>query len=125
MTLLVTVEEIQDLFSDVKPVPQDDGPDPVCVISYPPAFSLAYDYMRAVWRTKELSGKTIEKIVPIPFDCHLLIIWPHFPPLLLRAFLETNRSLPSTEPCQLYCMAFSSAVFGSSWSTLRPGSYSE
>ena len=49
MTLLVTVEEIQDLFSDVKPVPQDDGPDPVCVISYPPAFSLAYDYMRARW----------------------------------------------------------------------------
>jgi hypothetical protein len=28
----------------------------VCVIQYPTAFALAYNYMRAIWKTNEKSG---------------------------------------------------------------------
>jgi hypothetical protein len=53
---MLSVEDIPELFQDLAPIPQNDGPDRVCVIEYPSAFTLAYNYMRAVWAAKELSG---------------------------------------------------------------------
>lgn len=50
---------MSEVFSDLSPMPQDDGPEPVCVIDYPTSFRLAYDYMRAVWKADELSDRTL------------------------------------------------------------------
>ena len=53
---MLAVTDIPEVFQDLSPIPQNGGPDRVCVIQYPSAFSLAYNYMRAVWAAKELSG---------------------------------------------------------------------
>ena len=49
-------QDLTEIFSDLDRVPQDDGHEPVCVIQYPTSFTIAYDYMRAVWKAKEFSG---------------------------------------------------------------------
>jgi protein farnesyltransferase/geranylgeranyltransferase type-1 subunit alpha len=56
MRAMIPIDELSTIFADVTPLPQDDGPEPVCVIEYPTAFAIAYDYMRAIWKTKEFSG---------------------------------------------------------------------
>ena len=53
---MIPVDELSTIFSDLAPIPQDDGPEPVCVIQYPTSFVLAYNYMRAVWKSNEFSG---------------------------------------------------------------------
>ena len=54
------IEELPELFSDLTPIPQNDGEDnSICVIAYQKAFSTAYDYMRAVWNAKEFSGMCV------------------------------------------------------------------
>jgi len=55
--MMISVEEIPNVFQDLVPIPQHDGPDRVCVIQYPSSFILAFNYLRAVWAKKELSGK--------------------------------------------------------------------
>ena len=55
--MMIPVDELTTVFSDLTPVPQEDAPEPVCVIQYPTAFALAYNYMRAVWKAKEYTGK--------------------------------------------------------------------
>jgi hypothetical protein len=56
MQTMIPVDELATVFSDLAPIPQDDGPEPVCVIQYPTSFVLAYNYMRAVWKSNEFSG---------------------------------------------------------------------
>jgi len=46
-------------FSDVIPIPQDDGPRPVVQIAYSDAFKDAYDYFRAIYATNELSRRAL------------------------------------------------------------------
>ena len=53
---MIPVEEISTVFDDLDPIPQDDGPEPVCVIQYPTSFVISYNYMRAVWKFNEFSG---------------------------------------------------------------------
>jgi protein farnesyltransferase/geranylgeranyltransferase type-1 subunit alpha len=43
--------------TDVKPIPQDDGPEPVCSIAYSPEFIQAYDYLRALLKADERSER--------------------------------------------------------------------
>ena len=53
---MIPVDELSTVFSDLKPIPQDDGPEPVCVIQYPSSFVISYNYMRAVWKSQEYTG---------------------------------------------------------------------
>eukprot|EP01134_Creolimax_fragrantissima_P002041 CFRG2041T1 len=44
-------------WADITPIPQDDGPDPPCSISYTPLFVDAMDYFRAVMKQSEMSER--------------------------------------------------------------------
>eukprot|EP00980_Cylindrotheca_fusiformis_P010548 scaffold2334_cov118-Cylindrotheca_fusiformis.AAC.20 len=59
MSMMIQVDELSEVFSDLTPIPQDDGPEPVCVIQYPTSFRLAYDYMRAIWKANEMSDRAL------------------------------------------------------------------
>lgn len=50
------IEDLDTVFADVDPLPQDDGPNPVCVIAYNQDFIKAYDYMRAILQSDEHSS---------------------------------------------------------------------
>ena len=47
-------------FEDIKPIPQDDGPEPVCAIAYSPLFIRAYDILRAVLKADERSQRAFD-----------------------------------------------------------------
>ncbi|PWN38058.1 protein prenylyltransferase, partial [Meira miltonrushii] len=47
------------VWEDVKPVPQDDGPAPLCPILYSPNYSQAMDLLRALLPKDELSPRTL------------------------------------------------------------------
>mmetsp|Transcript_6755 Transcript_6755/g.8745 ORF Transcript_6755/g.8745 Transcript_6755/m.8745 type:complete len:430 (+) Transcript_6755:112-1401(+) len=53
------LSEVFDRFSDVTPVPQDDGPHLVCKIDYPPNFSQVYDVFRACLQTNETTSDRV------------------------------------------------------------------
>ena len=46
--LTFDIADLPDVFADMKPVPQADGPTAVCRIDYPPRFVQAYNYFRAL-----------------------------------------------------------------------------
>jgi protein farnesyltransferase/geranylgeranyltransferase type-1 subunit alpha len=52
--------EFGEVFEDVAPVPQNDGPEPVCSIAYKPSFERAMNYFRAVIRLKEYSPRAFQ-----------------------------------------------------------------
>lgn len=60
--LMLPVEAIATTFEDLDPIEQDDGPEPVCVIQYPSSFTLAYNYLRAVWKAKEVNSQRALKL---------------------------------------------------------------
>ncbi|KAJ3681131.1 hypothetical protein LUZ60_015620 [Juncus effusus] len=72
-------------WSDVRPVPQDDGPDPVVPIAYTDEFRDAMDYFRAVYSASEMSPRalrlTAEVLMRNPGN---YTIW-HFRRLVLEA----------------------------------------
>ncbi|XP_067626270.1 protein farnesyltransferase/geranylgeranyltransferase type-1 subunit alpha [Eurosta solidaginis] len=47
-------------WSDVQPIPQDDGEHPVVAIAYSPRFREVFDYFRAVLARKEKSQRVLE-----------------------------------------------------------------
>jgi protein farnesyltransferase/geranylgeranyltransferase type-1 subunit alpha len=51
---------IPDIFSDIDPIPQSDGPEPACAITYTPEFVEAHDYLRAVLKVDERSERAFD-----------------------------------------------------------------
>ena len=47
-------------WADVKPIEQDDGPNPVVKIAYSKHFSETFDYIRACMQSNELSERALE-----------------------------------------------------------------
>ena len=52
--------DLETIFADLEPIPQDDGPTPVCAILYLPDFVQAMDYFRAVLYKKEYSSRALD-----------------------------------------------------------------
>ena len=50
---------LQTLFVDLPPVPQDDGPFPICSIQYSPSFVTVMNYFRAVLAIGEMSERAL------------------------------------------------------------------
>jgi protein farnesyltransferase/geranylgeranyltransferase type-1 subunit alpha len=46
-------------WSDIVPIRQDDGPNPVVRIAYTERFSETFDYLRACMQTNELSNRAL------------------------------------------------------------------
>ena len=100
---MLSASEIPEVFADLTPIPQNDGPDRVCTIDYPSAFSLAYNYMRAVWAAKERSGTYGLRCswrVVFFLCCFSLIMFP-----LPLHFLERALKLTAT------CLKFNPANY--------------
>lgn len=53
----IQVMNIPDVFSDIDPISQSDGPEPACAITYTPEFVEAHDYLRAVLKADERSER--------------------------------------------------------------------
>jgi len=51
---------LSEVFHDIDPIPQNDGPYPVCAIDYPEAFVRAMDYLRALMKINEHSERALE-----------------------------------------------------------------
>ncbi|XP_030382847.1 protein farnesyltransferase/geranylgeranyltransferase type-1 subunit alpha [Scaptodrosophila lebanonensis] len=47
-------------WADVKPLPQDDGPNPVVAIAYSPKFREVFDYFRAIIASREKTWRALE-----------------------------------------------------------------
>lgn len=47
-------------FQDINPLPQEDGPEPVCSITYSPEFTEAFDYLRAILKADERSQRAFD-----------------------------------------------------------------
>jgi hypothetical protein len=53
------ISDLPEVFGDLERIPQDDGPAAVCQIDYPAAFSMAFDYFRAILRIEEYSWRAL------------------------------------------------------------------
>ena len=51
---------VTEIFNDITPIPQDDGPNPICQIDYPQEFDMAQSYLRAILQKKEHSERALQ-----------------------------------------------------------------
>jgi protein farnesyltransferase/geranylgeranyltransferase type-1 subunit alpha len=58
-TMMIPIEDISEIFHDLTPISQDDD-GLVCTIQYPSSFTLAYNYIRAVWSVNEFSDRSLK-----------------------------------------------------------------
>eukprot|EP00940_MAST-03C_sp_MAST-3C-sp2_P000461 g461.t1 len=58
--MTTTNDDWKKKWADVTPVPQDDGPAPICPIAYTKEFVETMDYFRAAFLSNELSERSLE-----------------------------------------------------------------
>ena len=63
---------LSELFHDIDPIPQDDGPNAVCSIDYASDFEEAHGYLRAILKRNEKSG---EKTYKTDYYQHIIVIY--------------------------------------------------
>lgn len=51
---------LTEIFHDITPIPQNDGPNPICQIDYPQEFDMAQSYLRAILQKKEYSERALQ-----------------------------------------------------------------
>ena len=60
MNTIPANKPLTELFEDVEPIEQDDGPNPICSIQYSHTFREAFGYLRAMLQLDERSGRSNE-----------------------------------------------------------------
>lgn len=85
-------------WSDVTPLPQNDGPNPVVPIQYTEEFSEVMDYFRAVYLTDERSPRALALTAEaVQFNSGNYTVW-HFRRLLLESLkVDLNDELEFVE----------------------------
>lgn len=79
----------REAWSDVTPIPQDDGPNPVVPIDYPSDFEDTMDYFRGIMATNEKSERVLELLSSvIQLNPANYTVW-HYRRLVLEA-LDSN-----------------------------------
>ena len=56
----MTTMDFAVVFGDIIPIPQDDGPEPVCSIAYSADFIEAHDILRALLKADERSERALK-----------------------------------------------------------------
>ncbi|KAH1219226.1 Protein farnesyltransferase/geranylgeranyltransferase type-1 subunit alpha [Glycine soja] len=85
-------------WSDVTPLPQNDGPNPVVPIQYTEDFSQVMDYFRAVYLADERSPRALALTAEaVQFNSGNYTVW-HFRRLLLESLkVDLNAELDFVE----------------------------
>lgn len=82
--------DLATIFSDLKPIPQDDGPSPVCAIAYPLDFVEAMDYFRALIVAQEYSSRALGLTsICLKFNPANYTVW-HFRRECLKALSSSS-----------------------------------
>eukprot|EP00934_Nitzschia_sp_Nitz4_P009114 Nitzschia sp. Nitz4//scaffold67_size101165//78403//79584//NITZ4_004538-RA/size101165-augustus-gene-0.16-mRNA-1//1//CDS//3329556501//9104//frame0 len=63
--MMLRIDELDEIFPDITPLPQPEAPSPVCAIQYPTAFGLAMDTLRACRQ----AGETSERALKLSATC--------------------------------------------------------
>jgi protein farnesyltransferase/geranylgeranyltransferase type-1 subunit alpha len=106
--------DLPTMFADVKPILQDDGPSPVCVIAYPPDFEEAMNYFRALLLTHEYSVRALElTAICLKFNPANYTVWHYRRECLKALSTSTGGGISMDMDLVENDLEFSAAIGGS------------
>lgn len=107
------ITDLETVFSDIKPILQDDGPSPVCAIAYPPDFEEAMNYFRAVLLAQEYSSRALDLTsICLKFNPANYTIW-HFRRECLKALSTSPDKISIDKDLVEKDLEFSAKIGGS------------